>query len=97
MVWISRARKSRRSEKCELYSFTEPDSSFTASFDDSGQGLVGGGQLGVMVQPNVVVLLLLVTELGDRLDQLPVLLLVDVCQYSNLVVIVLSNGGLQGQ
>ena len=50
-----------------------------------------------MVQPNVVVLLFLVTELGDRLDQFPVLLLVDVCQYSNLVVIVLSNGGLQGQ
>ena len=50
-----------------------------------------------MVQANVVVLLLLVTELGDRLYQLPVLLVVGVGQSSNLVVIVLCNGGLQGQ
>ena len=50
-----------------------------------------------MGQANVVVLLLLVTELGDRLYQLPVLLVVGVGQSSNLVVIVLSNGGLQGQ
>ena len=84
-------------ENWGLYSFTEPDSSLTADFDHSRQGLVGWGELGVVVQANVVVLLLLVTELGDRLYQLPVLLVVGVGQSSNLVVIVLSNGGLQGQ
>ena len=56
--------------------------------------MVGGGQLGVVLQSNVVVLLLLVTELGDRLYQLPVLLLVCVGESSYLVVIVLSNTGL---
>ena len=84
-------------ENWGLYSFTEPDSSLAANFDDSRQGLVGWGQLGAVVQANIMVLLLLVTELGDRLYQLPVLHVVGVGQLSNLVVVVLSNGGLQGK
>ena len=56
-------------ENCNrgLNSLAEPNSSFTANLDGSGQGLVGGSQLGVMFQSNIVVLLLLVPELGDCL------------------------------
>ena len=77
-----------------LYPFTEPDSSFAANFDDSGQDLVGGRQLCVVFQSDIVVLLLLIPELGDGLHQLPVLLVGGVGQGPDLVVVVLGNTGL---